>query len=343
MVTGLSDADPDELLYKLRYEPQDKGFNFTSTLNKNEGANNGMQYDRLGISIRAIEKRIFIQYVYKESPAGEAGLMRGFEIIEWNHWTLEEIRRLKLIKGIFMDLDEGKSVHLRVNDLQGVPRDVWVKNGTFKQDPPLDIIFEKGGRKVGYLLFWSFNSQQESGLDKIFSRFEKEGIDDLILDLRYNSGGRLYIARNLASMMTGISTKGKLFTRCIFNSRYSDRNKDYFFTESGRGLNLKRLVVLTGEDTASASELIINGLRPYIPVITIGETTLGKPVGQHSIAYGDKILYLVNFRNYNALNEGDYFEGIRPDYRVTDDLTQPLGSPEEAMTRVALNYLGKRL
>jgi hypothetical protein len=78
-------------------------------------------------------------------------------------------------------------------------------------------------------------------------------------------------------------------------------------------------------------------------VITIGETTRGKPVGQHTITYGDKILFLVNFRNYNARNEGDYFQGIIPDYRVTDDLTQPLGSPEEGMTKAALAYLDRGL
>ena len=343
-VTGVSDTDPDELLQKLRYEPQDKGFSYTSTTKEVEGANNGIQYDDLGFSIKRIDKRLFIRYVDKNSPAGEAGLMRGFEIIELNHSTLEEIRRLKLIKGIFKDLDEGKSVHLRVNDLQGIPRDVQIKNGTFEQDPPLDLIFEQSGRKVGYLLFWHFDSQQASGLENIFARFEKEGIDDLILDLRYNGGGRLSIAQRLASMMSVETTKGKLFVKCIYNSRYRDRNKEYYFIKTTSGLNLKRLVVLTGEDTASASELIINGLRPYIPVITVGETTTGKTVGQNPIEYGEKTLHLVTFRCYNARNESDYHhQGIPPDYRVEDDLTHPLGSPEEAMTKVALEYLGKEL
>ena len=344
MVTGVSDTDPDQLLYKLRYEPQDKGFSYTSTTKEDAGWNNGVQYDRLGISIKSIEKHIFIQYVNKESPAGEAGLMRGFEIIELNHSTLEEIRRLKLIKGIFKDLDEGRSVHLRVNDLQGIPRDLQIKNGTFEQDPPLGLIFEQNGRKVGYLLFWHFDSQQESGLENIFARFEKEGIDDLILDLRYNGGGRLNIAQHLASMMSVETTMGKVFVKCIYNDRYRDRNKEYYFIKTPGGLNLKRLVVLTGEDTASASELIINGLRPYIPVITIGETTFGKSVGQNPIVYGEKTLHLVTFRCYNAMNESDYLhQVIPPDYRVEDDLTHPLGSPEEAMTKVALEYLGKGL
>jgi carboxyl-terminal processing protease len=340
-VTGISDADPDELLYKMRYKPQDKGYSFTSTIREDEAANKGMQYDRLGFSIKAIEKRLFIRYVYNKSSAWQAGLRRGFEIIELNHRSPEEIKRLKLIKEIVMDLEAGKPVHFRVKDLQDVLRDVWVKNETFEQDPPLDVIFEQEGRKIGYLLFWSFNSQQEKELSNIFSKFEKEGIEDLILDLRYNGGGQISIAQHLASRITGKATQGKLFMRCIHNDRYRDRDRNYFFVEADRGLNLKRLIVLTGENTASASELIINNLRPYIPVITIGETTAGKPVGQEGITYGNKMLYLVTFHSYNALNEGDYFHGIPSDYRVTDDLTKPLGSPEEGMTKAALEYLGR--
>ena len=341
MVTGVSETDPNELLHKLRYEPQDKGFSYTSTTKEDEGENNGLQYDTLGFSIKSIDKRLFIQYVYKNSPADRAGLMRGFEIVEFNHNNLEEIRFFKLLKGIFTDLDEGKEIHIRCKDLQGDDRHVEIKNGTFEQDPPLDLIFEQNGKKVGYLLFWSFDSQQESGLGDIFSRFEKEGIDDLILDLRYNSGGRLNIAQNLASMMSVETTKGKLFVKCIYNDRYRDRNMEYYFREPPVGLNLKRLVVLTGERTASASELIINGLRPYIPVITIGKTTTGKTVGQNPIVYGDKTLHLVTFRCYNAMDQSDYQQGIAPNFPVEDDLTHPLGSPEEAMTKAALEYLGR--
>jgi C-terminal processing protease CtpA/Prc len=340
-ITGVADADPDELLYKLRYKPQDRGYSFTSTLKEDEEKNNGVKYDRIGISMTVIGTRTFIKNVYNNSPAGKAGLMRGFEIMELNHKTSEEIERLKLREEIAKNLRAGKELHLRVKDMQGVMRDLSVEKGTFQQDPPLDRIFEQNGRKVGYLFFWSFNSQQETELEKIFSRFEKEGIDDLILDLRYNGGGRVEIARRLASRITGKVTKGKVFTRCIYNARYRDLNSDYFFMEAGRGLNLQRLVVLTSEDTASSSELIINGLRPYIPVITIGERTAGKDVGQNVIAYGGKALHLVSFRCYNARNEGNYFHGIPPDYRVPDDLTHPLGSPEEGMTKAALEYLGR--
>ena len=247
------------------------------------------------------------------------------------------------MKGIIKDMADGKEIHLRLKDLEGYDRDVNIKNGTFEQDPPLDLIFEQNGKKVGYLLFWSFDSQQESGLGNIFSRFEKEGIEDLILDLRYNSGGRLSIAQRLASMMSVETTKGKLFVKCIYNNRYRDRDMEYYFREPPVGLNLKRLVVLTGKNTASASELIIKGLRPYIPVITVGERTSGKTVGQNSIEYGEKILHLVTFRCYNAMDQSDYQQGIPPDFPVDDDLTHPLGSPEEAMTKAALEYLGSGL
>ena len=130
-----------------------------------------------------------------------------------------------------------------------------------------------------------------------------------------------------------------MFFRYAYNDRYPERNKVVLFENTKPALNLKRLFVLTSDETASASELIINGLRPYIPVITIGETTYGKPVGQDGIYYGEKILYITAHHIRNSRNEGDYFGGIPPTCKAKDDLTHPLGDVKEGMLKAALCYL----
>jgi hypothetical protein len=104
-------------------------------------------------------------------------------------------------------------------------------------------------------------------------------------------------------------------------------------------LNLQRLFVITTHSSASASELIINSLRPYMPVVVVGDTTYGKPVGQYGIRFCDKILAPVAFSIKNANNEGDFFDGIAPTCTAGDDYLHELGDTGEASYAEALNYI----
>jgi C-terminal processing protease CtpA/Prc len=104
-------------------------------------------------------------------------------------------------------------------------------------------------------------------------------------------------------------------------------------------LNLQRLVVITTRASASASELIINSLRPYMPVAVIGDTTYGKPVGQYSLNFCEKVLVPVAFSLKNVNDEGDFFDGIAPTCTAPDDITHQLGDPAEASYAEALTFL----
>jgi C-terminal processing protease CtpA/Prc len=116
-------------------------------------------------------------------------------------------------------------------------------------------------------------------------------------------------------------------------------NKTTRFTNPEQALNLSRLVVITTRSSASASELVINTLRPYLPVVVIGNTTYGKPVGQYGFTFCDKVLAPVSFSIKNANNEGDYFDGIPPTCVAADDITHQLGDTAEGSFAEALTYL----
>jgi C-terminal processing protease CtpA/Prc len=111
------------------------------------------------------------------------------------------------------------------------------------------------------------------------------------------------------------------------------------FEPKDNTLSLQRLVVVTTSGSASASELVINALRPFIPVTTVGETTYGKPVGQYGITFCDKVLYPVAFTLRNALGQGDFFGGIAADCPASDDADHQLGDPAEASLSEALTVV----
>src|SRR5438874_13690601 len=116
-------------------------------------------------------------------------------------------------------------------------------------------------------------------------------------------------------------------------------NQTYTMPNPAQSLGLDRLVVITTGGSASASEMIINGLRPYMPVTVVGSTTHGKPVGQLTYNFCDKVLYAVAFKSTNARGEGDYFGGIPADCAAPDDLDHPLGDASEGSLAAALQYL----
>ena len=161
----------------------------------------------------------------------------------------------------------------------------------------------------------------------------------MILDLRYNPGGFMNIATLLASLITGENTNGEVFTKLIYNDKKSDESSSAIFEEQSNSLNLNRVIILTTDGTASASEALINGLEPHIEVVTIGETTYGKPVGMKVFQYEDYVFLPITFRIANSNNESDYYDGIQPDALCNDDFTRAFDNREEAYLKEAIYYL----
>jgi carboxyl-terminal processing protease len=193
------------------------------------------------------------------------------------------------------------------------------------------------GTKAGYLVLKDFITQAEAPLAAAFASFRTAGATELILDLRYNGGGRVSTAGILASLAAGSAHDGKLFTRLSYNARQSSRNVSYALSSADAGF--ARVVVLTGERTCSASELVVNGLKPFVQVVTVGAQSCGKPFGFNPVNSCSSTFSAVNFEALNALGEGRYYDGISATCPVAEDFNGALGDPTEKLTAAAASYL----
>lgn len=193
---------------------------------------------------------------------------------------------------------------------------------------------------TGHLVFESFIEPSENELATAFAFFSANGVKDLILDLRYNSGGILSVAQSLASYIAGNAQQGKVFTKFQYNDKHPEQNFFYPLKTTSYPLGLTRLAVITTRSTASASEAVMNGLKPYMEVVSIGDTTDGKPTGMNGWAVGEKyLMWPVTFKTINANNEGDYFSGISPVKVLLDDITRDFSDKEEVCFKEAIHYL----
>lgn len=226
-------------------------------------------------------------------------------------------------------------------------------------------VFEEAGRKIGYIHYTQFSSQ-ESELNAAFLELKNEGITDLILDLRYNPGGWATVSTSLASMITG-QFKGEVIKKETWNNRYqtywesecpeclvevfADRTSGFLSDEAINSLNLNSVHFIGLSGTASASESLISGLQPYIDVTLIGEPTFGKYTGSTTIYDSDGVFtneganpdhtYAIQPIIYKFSNKlgGSPQGGLQPDIPISEDLGQMgvIGSPNEPLLRAALD------
>jgi C-terminal processing protease CtpA/Prc len=190
-------------------------------------------------------------------------------------------------------------------------------------------------------VFESFLAPSEAELEGAFTYFQSEGIDELVVDLRYNGGGSLSIAFLLEELVGGSDIEDELLGRIIYNENHTADNVNFGTEGNELSIDLDRLFFITTGASASASEMVINGMFPFKEVVTIGTATAGKPVGMsvfESEEY-DIALAPVTFKLLNANNQGDYFDGIPVDYAVADDVFHAWGNPEEACLKAALDII----
>jgi len=205
-----------------------------------------------------------------------------------------------------------------------------------------DSVYTISSKKIGYLVLKGFITPTKTELDNCFARFKSANVEELIVDLRYNGGGMIDVSNRLASLIGGTALSGKVYTIYSYNNRYESQNTTINFLSLPNALSLGRVTFITTSGTASASELVINGLKPYMTVALVGSKTHGKPVGMPVLKYNRfKWVFLpicISFRNVN--NEGEYFNGLDVNVVAADDFNTPFGDINEASFAAALNYIG---
>lgn len=308
-----------------------------------------------------------VLYVLPDSPAAEAGLKRGDWIVALGSDSPNVTNTSSFYKG-------GATTLLIADVVQEGDRMSFVRRGELSisasrpvVDTPFlkDSVYAIGDKKIGYLVYNSFSAGPDDESDEydvrmkeIFARFKSANVDEFVLDLRYNQGGLVTSAQLMTSLLAPANALGKTFCLMEYNDKHTDSNDALLLkkdTELGNAnLDLKRIYVLTGQTTASASEAVINCLIPYMKrenITLIGEKTVGKRVGSNT--FGTKedygwLLHPITLRIFNAEHEADYANGFVPDVEMEElivgEKILPFGDTNEMLLGEAIARItGRRL
>lgn len=364
----------DARLAPLSDDGRDRGFSYMTTITEDETRISSGAYIGFGFRSSSSSTGLFIIDVFESGPAWAAGVRRGMELLAVDTGNgFETLEQLS-------ERDATSEEIFGVGEV-GVVRDFrFRQNGTEVEfsiakdelEPPAlagePLLIERSGLSpVGYLHLRQFINaaltpeEGFSSLADAATLFAEESVTDLIIDLRYNGGGLLSVADTMMDLLAGATANGDPSYKVQVNDQHPEFNEDQdnwgLFDELPETFSPDRIAFITSRSTASASELIINGLDPHLDVVMVGANTFGKQVGQgrwdmHEGLEGveredcDVALRLTAFEIVNGENQGGYHQvGLDGTGRFTlcaaeDDISNAFGDPEEAPVAAALDWFG---
>ena len=276
-VNAASFPSPAEYLEAVRYRPIDNYFSYVTTAAANTALYGDSQYVGFGFATTLTPTDLKVLQVYPDSPGSEAGLGRGDRFLEINGRPVSAMIADGSIGGAFGASDIGVISDIVFETRSGVRKSAHMaKRVVTIPTVSLTRVFEVDGRRVGYIFFRNFVTPSFAALDDAFAALRDAGANELVLDLRYNGGGLVDVAVHLASLIGGSKTAGQVMMTYSHNARNAALNKTTRFEAVERPINFSQLTVIATRSSASASELVVNALRPYMPVAIIGDTTYGK-------------------------------------------------------------------
>lgn len=282
-----------------------------------------------------------VSSVQKASPAGLAGIHRGWQIIKVNGSTSITTSSAD-INFLNTAIFSSQSTAFTFRKPDGSTVDITLNVASYQEHPVfIDTVYTISSKKIGYMGFSSFlgdTIEISSEFNRVFNRFNVAGVNDVIIDLRYNGGGYVSVAQQLSNYLAPSSANGGLMMSQKYNDKYTQYNTSANFSKLGP-INLTRIFFIVGAGTASASELTINNLKPYMDVKLVGQTTHGKPVAFFPIPVGDWYIFPVSIRSTNKNGDGNYFNGFTPDSHVGDGITQDWGDITETSLASAIKYI----
>ncbi|MES2874610.1 MAG: S41 family peptidase [Bacteroidota bacterium] len=341
----------------------------------------GNGYD-IGLAFSAIgtasSYEVRVKLVSPGSPAHLAGFSRGDIITKINNTTVgtNYNNEVSLINSAL----SASSVKLAGKKINGSAFDLTLARSSYKSNPVYkDTVIVSNGKKVGYIAYARFSNagNSTSVLNSIFAEFAGTGVTDLVIDLRYNGGGYVSTAEHFTNLIAPSSLNGKVMFREKFNAlmqsggatilknqpaldgndklqytngrimtyadySYKEEDNSYNFKKAGSLNSIQKVVFIISPATASASEMLINNLRPHIDVKLVGKPSYGKPVGFFPITLENTYnVYYSMFTSINSAGHTDYFAGFTPDWDAADDVTHNFGDPKEICFAAALNYIVK--
>ncbi|QUL37902.1 S41 family peptidase [Erythrobacter sp. JK5] len=354
----------DARVAPARAQSRDRGFTFaTSIQEENDLINSGSS---AGFGIRlgydTVNNRVFVLEAYENANGFAAGMDRGTELlaIGTTSANLQSVTSLMASGGPQAVVDAlgpstaGTARVIRFAQVGGTIVETTVTKSDFSLDPISDrygaLILNDGGKQVGYLNLRTFIvSDASNQLRDAFQLFGSRGVTELIIDFRYNGGGLVSVADTLGDLM-GRGRVGQVWSETVLRASKSSENSTELFQNEVNALAPTKIAFIGRGGTASASELVINSMIPYLGnnMALIGANTFGKPVGQFGFDLDacDLRVRAVTFQTLNADGNGEYFTGLASEVantcRANDDIFTPFGDPAEASIKGALDFLAGR-
>ena len=348
-------ADPNALMVGIRNYSSETGFAgpvdrwsfgvLKTQWNQLSGGigtiNNVSTNGDFGLSVFfRVEGDLRVKLVERLSPAGIAGVQRGWRITKINgNSNITTGNSTFIVNSVFYSA----TTTFTFVKPDGTSLDMSLTSSQYSQQTVyLDSIYHIGSKTIGYMVLNSFlgdTSQIFRDFQRVINKFSDQSVSDIVIDLRYNGGGYVSVQEKLADYLSPTSANGSVMMKETYNDKHQNYNTTLSFRKIGP-LNPNHILFIVSQSTASASELLINNLKPYMSVKIVGPTnTDGKPVGFFPIPVGDWYVFPVSFRSTNSANYGGYFNGFTPDGIAADGLDKNWGDPTEASFAEAIKYI----
>ncbi len=369
--------NPDDLFQDLLYKPASKfpkgqavdrfswiveDYSVLEQQLQGTSKNNGVDF-RLSYKPGSTTELVgFVRYILPNSNASGKNIKRGdlFTGVDGVQLTVSNYQSLLNADNYTLNMASYDGSNYNANGAS-----VSLQKTNLDENPVfLNKVIISGSHKIGYLMYNGFYSNYDEHLNNVFASLKGEGITDLILDLRYNGGGSVNTAARLASMITG-QFDDKIFAKEKWNPKMTQafENEDPEFLNvrfvnnvKGSAINslkLSKIYIITTSGTASASELVINGLAPYISVVQVGETTIGKNVGSVTLYDSQSFqkskvnlnhkyaMQPLVFKTANAVDFGEYTDGLKPTYEQAEQITNlgVLGERSEPLLNLTISKI----
>lgn len=349
----------DALVAPARAQSKDRYFTYiTSIAEENalisSGSNAGFG---IRLSYDTTANKVFVLEAFENAPGFAAGIDRGTELLTINGQSVAALMAsggAAAVSEALGPTQAGVSRTLGFRTVDGTQRTTAITKADFSLDPISDRygvkILDDGTGPVGYLNLRTFIVEDaKNQLRAAFQQFRAAGITKVILDFRYNGGGLVSVAELLGDLLAADKV-GQVFSRTNLRASKAAENETAVFAAQPQAIAAMKIAVIGRSGTASASELVANAFIPYLGqnIALVGANTYGKPVGQFAFDRSacDDRLRAVAFRTVNRDGGGDYYTGLAAVIPRTcvaaDGVTKQLGDPEEASTKVALDFLAGR-